>query len=239
MFRNIVFSAFGAGVAVCLALSVVQSFTTEPLIIHAEQFETAEAPAPQEHDLGPAAELSATAAHEHHHDEEAWSPADGFERTFYTVVANLVIGVAVSLMLLGGMVLKRDAIDWRRGLLWGIGGFIAVSLLPSLGLPPELPGTPAAEIFSRQGWWLGTAAASVTGIGLIVFAVQWPLKAVGVALLIVPHLVGAPVSPSHEVPYPGALAGEFVAASLAVSALLWTLSGAASGWLLQRLSRGG
>jgi predicted cobalt transporter CbtA len=60
-----------------------------------------------------------------------------------------------------------------------------------------------------------------------------------VALLIMPHLIGAPVPPSHEVSYPGALAGEFVVASLVVSALLWTLSGAASGWLLQRLSRSG
>jgi cobalt transporter subunit CbtA len=137
------------------------------------------------------------------------------------------------------MLLRGGAIDWRRGLLWGIGGFIAVSLLPSLGLPPELPGTPAADILSRQGWWLGTAAASVAGIALIVFAARWPLKIAGAALLIVPHLIGAPVPPSHEVSYPGALAGEFVVASLVVSALLWTLSGAASGWLLQRLSRSG
>jgi cobalt transporter subunit CbtA len=234
MFRNIVFSAFGAGLAVCVAISAVQSFTTEPLILHAEEFENAaqaeEAAAMHEHGAGVAA---------HEHAEEEWGPGDGLERVAYTVLANLVVGVAVSLMLIGGMVLKGDPVDWRRGLLWGLGGFIAVSLLPSLGLPPELPGTPAAEILSRQGWWLATAAASVAGIGLIVFARQWPLKMVGVALLIVPHLIGAPVPPSHEVSYPGALAGEFVVASLVVSALLWTLSGAASGWLLQRLSRSG
>jgi cobalt transporter subunit CbtA len=241
MFRNIVFSAFGAGLVVCVAVSALQFFTTEPLILHAEQFEGAEAPA-HEHSAN-TTEGSIVLVHEvvggHEHEEEAWSPADGLERTAFTVLANLVIGVGVSLMLLGGMVLNGGPIDWRRGLLWGIGGFIAVSLLPSLGLPPELPGTPAADILSRQGWWLGTAAASVAGIGLIVFAGQWPLKLVGVALLVVPHLIGAPVPPSHDVSYPGALAGEFVVASLVVSALLWTLSGAASGWLMQRLSRGG
>jgi cobalt transporter subunit CbtA len=235
MFRNIAFSAVGAGIAVCIAISAVQFFTTEPLILHAEEVENA-APAEEaavgvhEHDVDVAA---------HEHDEEEWGPADGFERATYTALANLVVGVAVSLMLLGGMVLKGDTVDWRRGLLWGVGGFIAVSLLPSLGLPPELPGTPAAEILSRQGWWLGAAAASVAGIGLIVFAGQWPLKALGVALLVLPHVIGAPVPPSDEVIYPGALAGEFVVASLVVSGLLWTLSGAASGWLLRRLSRSG
>jgi cobalt transporter subunit CbtA len=241
MFRDIVFSAFGAGLAVCIAVSTVQSFTTEPLILHAEQFEGADVPAHEHSATG--LERALVLAHDvvggREHSEDAWSPADGFERGFYTVLANLVIGVGVSLMLLAGMVLKGDPIDWRRGLLWGSGGFIAVSLLPSLGLPPELPGTPAAEVLSRQGWWLGTAAAAAAGIALIVFAGHWPLKVVGVALLVVPHLIGAPVPPSHEVSYPGALAGEFVVASLVVSALLWTLSGAASGWLLQRLSRSG
>ena len=35
------------------------------------------------------------------------------------------------------------------------------------------------------------------------------------------------------------VAGEFVIASLVVSAVLWILSGLASGWLHQRLSRSG
>jgi cobalt transporter subunit CbtA len=241
MFRNIVFSAFGAGLAVCVAVSALQFFTTEPLILQAEQFEGAEALA-HEHNAtttGGSIVLVHEVVGGHEHDEEAWSPADGLERTAYTVLANLVIGVGVSLMLLGGIVLKGDPIDWRCGLLWGVGGFVAVSLLPSLGLPPELPGTPAAEISSRQGWWLGAATASVGGVALIVFAAQWPARVAGVLLLIAPHIVGAPMPPTHEVSYPGALAGEFVAASLVVSGLLWTLSGAASGWLLQRLSRGG
>lgn len=232
MFRNIVVSAFGAGIAVCLAISAVQFVTTEPLILNAEEFENG----------APVAEAVHEHNHEavpHGHDEAAWGPNDGLERAVYTALANLVIGVAVSLMLLGGMVLKGDPIDLRRGVLWGVGGFIAVSLLPSLGLPPELPGTPAAEILSRQGWWLGAAAASAAGVGLIAFARRWPLKAVGVALLVAPHVIGAPVPPSHDVGYPGALAGEFVVASLVVSAMLWTLSGAASGWLMQRLSRAG
>ena len=232
MFRTIVFSAFGAGLAVCLAVSALQFFTTEPLILHAEDFENV-APANagagdvHVHADGP----------DHVHDEDAWSPADGVERALYTVVANLLVGFAVSLMLLGAMVMRGDQIDARRGLLWGIAGFAAVSLLPALGLPPELPGTPAADIVERQLWWLGTAIASAGGIALLVFGRDWRLMAAGAALMVVPHLVGAPQPPNHLVRYPGGLAGQFVIASIVVSALLWSLSGLTAGWLHQRFSR--
>jgi len=227
MFRTIVFSAFGAGMAVCLSVSALQTVTTEPLILHAEEFE---GQAPPVHDH------RAPAVNERQHDAEVLAPSDGLERIAFTVLANLVVGVAVSLMLLGFMVLKGDPIDARRGLLWGLGGFIAASLLPSLGLPPELPGTPAAEILSRQVWWVATAIASAGGIGLLVFGRQWWRMALGLVVIVVPHVIGAPAPPSDEVSYPGALAGEFVVASMVVSALLWSMAGAASGWLHQRLT---
>jgi cobalt transporter subunit CbtA len=233
MFKTIVFSAFGAGLAVCLAVSALQFATTEALILQAEAFEGA--PAPD----AAAAPGSDAAVHEHEDEDEEWGPANGIERTAYTVLANLVVGFAVSLMLLGGMAIKGDPIDARRGLFWGVAGFAAVSLLPGLGLPPELPGTPAADITDRQIWWLGAAVASAAGIGLLAFSRNWGLLAAGVALLIAPHVVGAPAPPSHAVSYPGALAGEFVVASMVVSAVLWSLSGLAAGWLHQRLSQGG
>jgi cobalt transporter subunit CbtA len=233
MFKTIVFSAFGAALLVGVSVSIVQSVTTEPLILHAEKFEDA-GPAPAHDHAAPAMASESAAAHE---QEEAWAPAEGFERIFFTVMANLVTAFSVSLVLVGLMFLKGDPIDARRGLLWGLGGFAAASLLPALGLPPELPGTPAADIFVRQAWWIATIAASAAGIGLLVFGRRWAVWVVGVVLLIAPHLIGAPPPPSHEVTYPGALAGEFVIASLIVSAVLWLLSGLASGWLYQRFAR--
>jgi cobalt transporter subunit CbtA len=231
MFRNIVVSAFGAALIVCLAVTALQFVTTEPLILHAEEFEGAAAIADTDaihiHDDGAA----------HDHDEEAWSPADGFERLLHTALANLVVGFAIALMLLGAMVLRGEVVCGRQGLLWGIAGFAAVSLLPALGLPPELPGTPAADIVERQIWWLGTAAASVAGIALLAFTRNWGTMAIGMALLVAPHVVGAPAPPSHAVPYPGALAGEFVIASIIVSACLWLLAGTSVGWLYRRLAR--
>jgi cobalt transporter subunit CbtA len=237
MLRTILYSAFGAGLAACLVITALQFFTTQPLILHAEEFEGGG------HDHGAAAPVhdhgDATAPHAHDDagPAEGWAPADGAERVAFTALANLVVGIGVSLVLLALMVLKGAAIDAGRGLMWGAAAFVAVALLPSLGLPPELPGTPAADILERQTWWIGTAIVSGLGIALIAFGGHWAAKLAGLVLLVLPHAIGAPAPPSHDVAYPGALAGEFVIASLVVSAVLWSFSGAAVGWLYERLSR--
>ena len=218
MVRNIVLSAAGAGLAACLAMGAVQFITTEPLILHAEAIETA-------------AEVA--------HSDHGWQPVAGLERSLVTLAADFVVGTAVALMLLGAMVARGDPIDPRRGLMWGAGGFVAASLLPSLGLPPELPGTPAADLLARQVWWLGTALASAAGLTLLAFARRWGWRVTALALLIAPHAVGAPRAPSLEAAYPAALAGAFAVASIAVSAVLWSVAGLASGWLYRRLATSG
>ena len=147
-----------------------------------------------------------------------------------------MIGVSVSLILLGAMLLKGDPIDARSGLLWGAAGFVAVSLLPGLGLPPELPGTPAADIFSRQAWWLGTAAVSAAAIFALIYSRQWWVRIAALAAIVAPHVIGAPKPPSFEATYPAGLAGEFVVASIVVSAVLWSLSGLTVGWLYGRVA---
>jgi len=238
MFRTILLSALGAGIAVCVAMTALQAFTTEPLILHAEEFEGGghdHGAAAPDHDAG-------VAAHDHEvaaaaDEAEEWAPANGAERTAFTALANLVVGVGVSLILLAVMVLSGRPTDARTGVLWGAGAFVAVSLLPSLGLPPELPGTPGGELLHRQLWWVGTAAGSAVGLALIAFGRSWLATVAGVVVIVAPHVIGAPVPPSHDVSYPGALAGEFVVSSLVVSAAMWLFSGAVVGWLYQRLSR--
>jgi len=233
MFRKLIFSAFGAGLAVCVAVSVLQQFTTEPLILGAEVYEKA-AGATHDH---MAATLAAAAAPSVAPAEEGWQPADGFERTAYTALANLLVGIAISLVLLGAMGLKGETIDARRGLLWGLAGFAAASLLPALGLPPELPATPSADLLPRQAWWLATAAASGLGIFLLVYGNGWLWRALALVLIVAPHVIGAPEPPSLVAAYPAAMAADFVIASLIVSAAVWLLAGLASGWLHQRLAR--
>ena len=177
MFRNIVLSAAAAGIAVGLAATALQGVTTTPLILKAEVYEHQQTKASHDHshspgDVSSSALLPASPSHVHgagadgaatqvnESAAEEWSPADGLERTFYTAVANILMAFATSIMLLGAMVLRGGTIDARQGILWGIGGFAAASFLPAIGLPPELPGTEAADIIARQAWWLATMAAS-------------------------------------------------------------------------------
>ena len=118
---------------------------------------------------------------------------------------------------------------------WGLAGFAAFSLAPSLGLPPELPGAAAAGLAERQAWWLMTAALTALGLGVIAFArIAW-LRPLGLVLIAVPHIVGAPQPEQHGGLASGELADAFVIAVIVTSAVFWLVLGGVSGWLFRKL----
>lgn len=124
-----------------------------------------------------------------------------------------------------------------EGLLWGLAGFTAFALAPAFGLPPELPGSVAAELVARQIWWVTTSAATAAALALMVFVrAPWAIL-IGVAVLIVPHLIGAPQPPEGSGVVPPELAAAFAARSLVVNAVFWALLGLATGALFARLGR--
>src|SRR5688572_11904873 len=73
-----------AGLLAGLVVALLQAFTTTPIIIEAERFESrsAAAPAAALHGFGEARLVLVHSAGEHTHDAEAneWAPADGLER---------------------------------------------------------------------------------------------------------------------------------------------------------------
>ena len=153
-----------------------------------------------------------------------------------TFAANLVAGVGFALLLTGAFLLYGGELNWRRGLLWGLAGFASLAAAPALGLPPELPGEPAAAVFSRQLWWAGTAAATAGGLALAVFPRRVTLKVLGGALIVLPHLIGAPhPADGAASPVPEELTHAFIAASLGANALFWLVLGGCAGWLFPRL----
>jgi cobalt transporter subunit CbtA len=233
--RRVLISALFAGLLAGLATSALQAVTTTPLILQAETFESAESAAPAGgHDH--AVPAGATAAAGHVHDEDAWAPADGIERLFYTTVANVVGGVGFALLLTAGFVLRGDSVGGRRGLLWGLAGFAAMTLSPSLGLPPEVPGSVAADLAARQVWWLSAVVTAALGLWLLAFGRSTLWKVVGVAVLALPHLVGAPHPHGGEAGIaPPELAARFAATSIVVSALTWALIGWLAGTVYERL----
>lgn len=228
LFQRIFFAAVLAGLAAGLAMSALQQWKVTPLILAAETFETAE-PAAHTHEEGAAP---------HTHDEDAWAPQDGVERTAYTVLANVLGCIGFALLLAATSVLAGLPITAANGVIWGIGGFIAFQLAPALGLPPELPGMPAADLGARQLWWWGAALA--TGAGLLTVAKLRNWTGIGIAalLLLTPHIIGAPqLTGEHASAVPAHLATQFAAAALATGALFWLTVGPLLGWLSERFAR--
>lgn len=226
IFRNVVFLAALAGLIAGVFMSAVQTFATVPLILQAETYEQAE-------EAAPAGDTTA-AAHDHDHGDEAWMPADGAERTFYTIAANVVTGIGFGLLLVAVSEFAGGISGWREGLGWGFAGFTVFTLAPGLGLPPELPGMPAAELAPRQLWWIATVALTAAGLWLIFLRRTAALAALGVALIVVPHLIGAPQPASHETDVPAGLHHSFVVAVTVSNLLFWLALGVAVGWLRPR-----
>jgi cobalt transporter subunit CbtA len=225
MIKRIAQTAGFAGLLAALLLTLMQSLWVTPLILEAETYESAEPVAEHSH--------AANAAHDHHHDAGAWAPQDGAQRTLFTGLSNLVVAVGFALMLAGLYSLRAPGRTWQ-GLLWGLAGFATFSLAPAIGLPPELPGTAAAELTLRQYWWVGTAASTAAGLALLAFGGQWWLRVLGLLLLPLPYLVGAPQPEVHESLVPTALSQHFIFTSLLVNALFWAALGLISAWLFSR-----
>ena len=226
MIKRIAQTAGFTGLLAALLLTLLQSFWVAPLILQAESFEktppTAEVV--HEHAAGAAA---------HTHDAQAWEPEDGWQRVLSTTGGNLVVAVGFALML-AGLYTLRAPTRTAQGLLWGLAGYATFVLAPTLGLPPELPGTAAADLTLRQTWWIGTAASTAAGLALIVFGRNWLLKALGLAILAVPHVIGAPQPQVHSMLAPEALEAQFKIASQLPNVAFWLALGLISAWLFRR-----
>lgn len=240
LFQRIFFAAVLAGLAAGLAMSALQQWKVTPLILAAETFETAEPAADHAHPEGtaPHSHDDAAATGDHHHDEDAWAPQDGIERTFYTVLANVLGCMGFALLLAATSVLLGLPITAANGVIWGIGGFVAFQLAPALGLAPELPGMPAADLGARQLWWWGAALATGAGFLIVAKLRNWTGIGIAAVLLLVPHIIGAPqLSGDHASAVPAHLATEFAAAALAAGALFWLTVGPLLGYLTELFAR--
>jgi cobalt transporter subunit CbtA len=161
----------------------------------------------------------------HAHDPNAWSPENGLERFLYTVLANAVTGIAFSLLLVVGLTCGDAKIDQRKGMLLAMAGFAAFTLAPVFGLPPELPAMPTVNLQDRQIWWALTVSCTLGSLYCLFWAKADALKIIGLALLILPHVWGAPHPGSDVSQVPATLAAHFAATSIVISAIFWGLIG--------------
>lgn len=219
MFHRFLLAALVAGVVAGLALAGAQAVRALPLIHQAEVYETVAHAA-----------ASPAAAHVH----AGWQPAEGFQRLAFTLVADLLVGIGFALLLVAGYGIFGP-VGWQKGLLWGLGGFAAFTLAPALGLPPELPGTESAALLARQLWWIATAGGTAAGFMVIAFAPRWWWKALGVVLVALPHVVGAPHPEHAHMAAPVELAEHFVTASIFANLVFWLVLGPVAAILFARL----
>lgn len=245
MFFRVFLSALIAAVLGGTIMTGVQSVTTTPLILQAEKYET-KASAPAATGVQPAVfTLVQEQGHTHDHGAaggqhdhgDAWAPEDGLQRTFFTGMANVLAGFGFALLIVGGFALSGRRVDMTSGVLWGLGGFAVFTLAPGLGLPPELPGTAAADLGVRQGWWLFAAAATALGLSLVVFRQGLLAKALGLFAIVVPHAIGAPHPAALTNAVPPELAAHFASSSIVTAAVFWVLLGSIAAYAYQRLEK--
>jgi len=244
MIARILLVAIAAGVIAGAFVTAAQSFKVIPLIYQAETYENnapAEAmAADQTTGQPPAHAHDGSEATGHSHEQGAeWGPQDGFQRLAFTFLTNVLTGVGFGFLLTAAIVFAGFGISWTTGILWGIGGFLAFSFFPSIGLPPEMPGMVGADIVERQVWWAATVACALVGLALLAFGKSPPLKVLGVVIIAIPQVVGAPHINLSEMSssVPAELAAQYVVATLLTTGLFWLVLGASVGGLLHRFGK--
>lgn len=252
MFQRMVTGALTAGGAAGLIAALLHFAFVQEVILLGERYEsgelthfadagtvatTAEAEAGHSHDHADAD--AATDGHYHEHGDSA-APSSLMRNTL-TVAFTVLIYVAYALVLFAGFGLAEQRghkVGPLQGLLWGLGGFVSFQLAPAMGLPPELPGTIAAELAARQVWWWMTVILTATGLGLLGYGRQlWMIVLAGV-LLALPHVIGAPQPDGHFGVAPSDVGATFAARVLGVGMIVWATLGWIGGQVWSRDRRG-
>lgn len=214
------------GVLAGVILTLIQQIHVVPLILSAEVYEQAAELANQANQTTLAPE----------HDHGAWQPAEGWQRNVFTAAANVVTALGFALFLMAMIKLRGTNVNWRSGLLWGLGGYAVFFVAPSLGLPPEVPGTEAAELVHRQTWWVMTALFTAAGLAFITFSRRRVMTLFGVVVLLVPHLIGAPQPDLHSRTAPAELVQAFIITTAIANGLFWLSLGGLLGFFHQKVA---
>ncbi len=241
-------TALFAGLIAGLVAILLQFFFMEDLILEAEEYESGmkthfagvhpEAQA-EAHDAASGHDQTlADDGHAHSHDDAATGESESnFSRFLLAFATDFIVFVAWGLLMVAGFAIAENfgkPITPTAALLWGIAGFAALHVLPGIGLAPELPGIVAADLQSRQIWWIGTVIASVIGLAVIGYGGSPVTLAIGIAILAIPHIIGAPRPDEMTGVAPPELAGEYVSRSYAVAFFAWVTLGAAAGYFWTR-----
>lgn len=210
MFVRILICALLSGAGAGLIAGVLQWFFVQPVLLHAELYET-----------GAVVHFNTTGS-------SAIAPDRHFElmRDGLSLIFTMIIYFSYAMVLIPLMIILTSAKPSQlQGVLWGVLGYAALQLAPAFGLAPEVPGVAAADVTDRQIWWAATVAISALSVALMVYGKHYGLKALAVLLLLAPHIFGAPHPATFVGSAPPELAALFVARVLGVGFLSWIILG--------------
>lgn len=222
MITRLLTSALFAGAASGLIAALLQLWFVQPVLLHAELYETGAL-------LHFGADSNISAAQ----DVGGFNPL----RDGLSIVFTMLVYSAYAMVMLAAMAVAEDRgaqITVRTGLVWGLAGFIAIHFAPGFSLAPEVPGAAAADVVARQIWWFATVATAAVAMGLIGFGTSWMAWLGAAALLLAPHLLGAPEPEVFTGPAPTEIGALFAARALGVGMAAWVLLGAFAGYCWSR-----
>ena len=203
MTTRFLISALFSGASAGLIIGLLQLVFVQPVLLHAELYET-----------GALVHFGAEAVSAH-------PELPGFDlmRDGLSVIFTMLTYTGYALILTAAMSFGEERgaqIDGRWGILWGVAGFVAFHLAPGFSLAPEVPGVAAADVMPRQIWWFATVAAAGVALWLLAFGTNWVAWGAAAILLAAPHLVGAPQPDSFAGPVPTEIGALFAARAFGV-----------------------
>jgi len=220
MFSRILTSALFAGAAAGLIAALLQLVFVQPVLLHAELYET-----------GELVHFGAEAVSAHPELAGFDLMRDGLSIVFTMLTYTGYALIMVALMSVAEG--QGHVITARTGLLWGLAGFITFHFAPGLTLAPEVPGVAAADVFERQIWWTATVAATGIAMWLIAFGGNTVSYLIAAGLLLAPHLIGAPEPDTFSGPVPTEIGALFAARAFGVGMAAWALVGTFAGYFWQ------
>jgi len=221
MSTRILASALFAGAAAGLIAAVLQLLFVQPVLLHAELYES-----------GALVQAGAQLMPAH-------PDLPGFDlmRDALSVLFSMFTYTGYAFVVVAAMAFAEDRgaqIDGRTGLIWGVAGFVAVHFAPAFSLPPEVPGVASADLTPRQIWWFGCVAVTAIGLWMIAFGKRPAFWAIGVALIAAPHVIGAPSPAVLSGPAPTEIGALFTVRALGIGFVAWALLGVFTGFFWQR-----
>lgn len=221
MAMRLIASALFAGASAGLIAALLQLFAVQPVLLHAELFESGEL---VQNGSAPVPWIAGFA---------------GFDpvRDGLSVLFSMLIYTAYGFVLMALMAFAEDrgaTVNARAGLAWGMAGFIAAHFAPAISLPPEVPGVAAADVAPRQIWWFACVATTALGLWLIAFGRAGWMYLAAIVLIAAPHIVGAPEPEEMTGPAPTEIGALFATRALGVGMVAWIFLGLFAGYFWQR-----